>query len=145
MNNLLNNILENILKFNSFISTKVSNKINDINDVNKFIKITEIRYNPAGEYLEFIIQNKKLADHKPVLKNIYNLLMSNKQFKKFGHFKVIFISAIIDGGVFSFHHNVLITNTTTFDQYYKKVKNIIITNYDAGYPVDVIPTFRVLI
>lgn len=53
--------------------------------------------------------------------------------------------ALINGQEFCFHHNVLITNNTTFEDYYKKVKDIITQNYDEGYPVDVIPSFKVMV
>ena len=57
--------------------------------------------------------------------------------------KVIIIAGIVNGEEFSFHHNVLITNSTTFQQYYNLVKNAIQTNYENGYSIDVIPQFKV--
>jgi len=57
--------------------------------------------------------------------------------------KVIIISALIDGVEFSFHHNVLITNDTLFIEYYNQVKDRLNQYYEEGYPVDVIPTFKV--
>lgn len=57
--------------------------------------------------------------------------------------KVIFVSALIDNVEFSFHHNVLITNETIFLEYYNQVKDILNQYYEEGYPVDIIPTFKV--
>lgn len=71
--------------------------------------------------------------------------MNNQRFLNFGKHKVIIITAIINGEQFSFHHNILITNNTTFEEYYNLVKDIIVSNYDEGYPVDVIPLFRVMV
>lgn len=71
--------------------------------------------------------------------------MSNQRFLKFGKYKVIIVTAIIDGVEFSFHHNILITNNTTFEEYYHLVKDIIVNNYEVGYPVEVIPLFRVIV
>lgn len=44
---------------------------------------------------------------------------------------------------FSFHHNVLVTNDTLFIEYYNQVKDRLNQYYEDGYPVDVIPTFKV--
>lgn len=41
------------------------------------------------------------------------------------------------------HHNVLINNKTKFNQYYELVKDAITTNYDHGYPLEVINYFKV--
>jgi len=67
----------------------------------------------------------------------------DEKLRSFGNKKVIIISAIINNEEFSFHHNVLISNLTTFSDYYESVKDSITTNYDNGYPVDVIPLFKV--
>lgn len=47
------------------------------------------------------------------------------------------------GTEYSLHHNILINNNTTFDQYYKKIENIIVSRYDEGYDINVIPVFRI--
>jgi hypothetical protein len=60
-----------------------------------------------------------LLSHKAVLKAIYNTLMNDdtiRMDKNFGKYKVIIVSAIVDNEEFNYHHNVLLTNTTTFEQ-----------------------------
>ena len=69
--------------------------------------------------------------------------MSNEKFLEFGYKKVIITTALINGTEFSFHHNVLITNNTSFTDFHHKVKDIIQENYIDGYPVNVIPIFHV--
>lgn len=66
------------------------------------------------------------------------------QKRKVRHFinLVIITSAIIiNGQEYSFHHNVLITNNTTFEEYYEQVYEYIDTHYDDDnlYGIDVIP------
>ena len=103
----------------------------------------DTRYDKKGRFLIFLLNNNNLDSHKSVLQNIFTTLMGNERFINFGKQKVIIVSALIKGEEFSFHHNILITNSTTFSEYYKEVKNVIKTNYENGYPVYVIPQFRV--
>jgi hypothetical protein len=64
-----------------------------------------------------MISNNNLLSHKDALRGIYNTLMSDDTFRNFGKFKVIIVSAIVDGEEFNYHHNVLINNNTSFEQY----------------------------
>lgn len=57
--------------------------------------------------------------------------MSNKEFLDFGYKKVIILfSKMEDGSAITFHPNVLITNNTPFEVYYKSIENYIQTTYD---------------
>lgn len=58
----------------------------------------------------FHILNNKLLDTKLVLKNIFKVLMNNKEFLEFGFKKVIIITAITTEGEFNYHSNVLKSN-----------------------------------
>lgn len=107
------------------------------------VRVNSITYNDKGRFLIFHLDNNGLESHKSVLRAIYNALMSNEEFKKFGSKKVIIVAGIIEGQEFSYHHNVLISNTTTFQQYYNLVKDYIISHYDDTYGIDVIPQFKV--
>lgn len=80
-----------------------------------------------------------------MLRGIYNTLMNDETFLNFGKYKVIIVSAIVDGDEFNFHHNVLITNNTTFEQYYNKVKDILATHFNDGYQIDVVESFKILV
>jgi hypothetical protein len=71
--------------------------------------------------------------------------MSDETFKNFGKYKVIIVSAMIDGEEFNYHHNILITNNTSFDQYYNKVKDIIATHFNEGYQIDTVQLFKILV
>jgi hypothetical protein len=59
--------------------------------------------------------------------------MNNDRFIKFGENKVIITSSVIHGSEYSFHHNVLITNKTTFEEYYNQVIDYIDSHYDSDY------------
>lgn len=107
------------------------------------ITISNVTFHDKGKFLLYKIKNDKLQAHKDILRSIFYTLMNNKEFIEFGSKKVILVTAKINGEDFSFHHNVLISNNSTFEEYYDKVKDSIITNYEYGYPVDVIPVFLV--
>ena len=80
-----------------------------------------------------------------MLFNLYTSLMTNERFIKFGFNKVTITSAVIHSSEYSFHHNVLITNNTTFDEYYNQVIDYIDLHYNSedSYGVDIIPAFKV--
>jgi len=86
-----------------------------------------------------------LLDSHYSLKGIYNALMDDQRFYEFGSRKVIIITAIHNNSEFNFHHNILIKNDTSFEEYYNKVKDIIQDHYDEGYPINIIPVFKVLV
>lgn len=69
--------------------------------------------------------------------------MNNEKFIGFGKKKVIITSALIDGSEFTYHHNVLLDNNTPFLKYYNKVIDSVNKYFDEGYPVDVIPAFKI--
>jgi hypothetical protein len=107
------------------------------------LKILAIDYNKSGRFLSFHLSNEYLFDSIEGLQAIFNTLMSNEKFLEFGSKKVIITTALINGTEFSFHHNVLITNHTSFIEFHYKVKDIIQENHIDGYPVNIIPTFHV--
>jgi hypothetical protein len=43
---------------------------------------------------------------------------------------VIITTALIEGNDFAYHHNVLIDNYTTFEEYYNQVKDYITQNFE---------------
>lgn len=56
---------------------------------------------------------------------------------------MIIVSSVIDDSEFNFHHNVLISNDSTFEDYYNAIKNIVNMHYEHGYPVDIIQSFKI--
>jgi hypothetical protein len=110
------------------------------------LQILNVDFDKSGRFLSFYLQNNYLYDNHDALQAIFNTLMSDIRFTSFGNNKVIITTAFINGTDFSFHHNVLITNNTTFIEYYDKIKTLplgVEENYEDGYPVNVIPTFKV--
>ena len=69
--------------------------------------------------------------------------MNMEDFLEFGETKVLMVLVIIEGKIHSFHHNVVINNNTTFEQYYSKVEEHIRTKFDDGYGIDILNTFIV--
>src|ERR1700712_1087402 len=110
---ILNNISININKLIIYLENLSENNV----------KILSLNYDNSGRYLNYILSNNLLLGHKQVLQAIFNTLKIDEQFIKFGYRKVIIISALINGEEFSFHHNVLINNDTTFNEYYIEVKD----------------------
>ena len=74
----------------------------------------------------------------------FNTLKSNDEFNNFGDYKVIITTAEINGRDAAFHPNVLINNTTTYQEYYDKIRKYIYTTYgDHGYDINTISVFKV--
>lgn len=71
--------------------------------------------------------------------------MINDRFINLGFNKVIITSSVINSSEYSFHHNILLTNKTTFNEYYNQVIDYIDLHYesDNSYGLDVIPAFKV--
>ena len=99
--------------------------------------------------LKFVIHNNDLLDNHEVLKPIFDTLKNDDRFINFGYNKIIIITAIFDNFIFNFHHNVVINNDTSFEDYYLKVKDIINSHYDneeeSAFELDNIPTFVILV
>jgi hypothetical protein len=109
------------------------------------LTINAIIRNDTERSLQYSLINDHLLSHKDVLSAIYNTLMNDDTFINFGKYKVIIVSAIVDDQEFNYHHNILLTNNTTFDQYYEKVKDIIATHFNDGYQVDVVNSFKITV
>jgi hypothetical protein len=58
-----------------------------------------------------------MLEKKALFKGIYLYLMNNKDFLKFGEKKVIIVMGKIKNETFNLHHNILIKNMTTFEEY----------------------------
>jgi hypothetical protein len=134
---MITKILSALINILNYIIIKLNKKYN--------LQVTARIYNDSGRFYQYILTNNNLLSHKDVLKGIYNTLMSDKIFKNFGFHKVIIVSALLDGHESNYHHNILITNNTTFDEYYNKVKDIIATHFDNGYQLDVVEGFKILV
>jgi len=138
----INIITRILIKINKFIQSQI-NKLTRSH--NKLLTINAIIRNENERSIEYLLTNNNLLTHKDVLRAIYNTLMGEETFRNFAKYKVIIISAYADGQEFNFHHNILLTNNTTFEQYYNKVKDIINTHFNDGYQVDVIEEFKIIV
>jgi hypothetical protein len=133
-------ILNTLTKITTFLNAYI-NKLTS----SQVLPINAIIHNDLERCVQYLIINDKLLSHKDVLRAIYNTLMNDDTFIKFGKYKVMIVSAIVDDQEFNYHHNILITNNTTFEQYYEKVKDIIATHFNDGYQVDVVNSFKILV
>jgi hypothetical protein len=133
-----------ILELIIYIFKKLKNFIYKFKYKDKIIfKINYLTFDKSGRFLIYILHNEDLVSVYESLKGIYNTLMNNKEFINFGEKKIIIVSALVNEAEFNYHHNVLINNNTTFEEYYNSVKDIINTHYEYGYPIDIIQNFKV--
>lgn len=102
-----------------------------------------VTYDDKARYYEYLINNNHLLDSYTALQQIYQYLITDPTYLKFGTHKVIMIHAIDHDTEYSFHHNIGVKNSTTFEEYYSKVEDVISEHYDEGYSVDVVPIFKV--
>jgi len=109
------------------------------------LEIQSRSFNKNGRFFEYRLINKSLLEGDDILRAIYNTLMNDETYLKFGEVKVIIVSAISPVAEYNYHHNVLIKNSTTFDEYHLKVQDIINSQYDQGYKLDAIIAFKVII
>jgi hypothetical protein len=125
---------------------KISSNIKDYNKPNiENLKVLGIKTNKKDGCLSIILSNNYLLTHKDVLESIFYTLKTNENFKKFGENKIIIVTGIYYDQEFTFHHNVLITNNTTFEVYYNSIKDsvqgIIDYSISSEFYVEAIPIF----
>lgn len=136
----MKNVLIKLLNILIYILGNIANKLSQ----NKQVQITSLNYNKNGRFLIYHLANSNLNTHKDILRGIYTTLMNNERFINFPYKKIILITAINhDSTEFNYHHNVLITNQTSFYQYYNSVKDVIMSSCNDPYPLDNITAFKV--
>ncbi len=98
------------------------------------LQVLKVEYSKNLRCLKFNLHNEYLLEGKELAEAIFNCLMNNKRFIKFCHTKVILVNGVnVEMNLkFNFHHNILINNDTTFEEYYNKVSNIINHHYENG-------------
>ncbi len=140
--------MKNIVKFVLNLLqtlTKIINKIITLLN-KKNLTMSAAVYNETGRYLLYFAKNNNLKDSKEIVRTIFYKLQSDKDFLKFGSKKIIFMQCFIGGNKYAFHPNVLITNTMSFEDYWMKIEDEIINNYENSiYWVNIIPTFEIMI
>ena len=134
-----------ILNFLSVLALSTHKKINELLQKysGNFIKIQSKKVDSKARSITYTIINSKLNSHVTVLEEIFYTIVKDETFRKFGHKKVIIITAQSGKQEFTFHHNILITNSTSFNDYFNQIKDNLSTYYEHGYPIEVITQFKV--
>ena len=132
-----------IVKYINIIITYTNKKV-ELSDKG-YLSLVRSVYQPKGRYIELTYSNNYLLEQYKVLKELHKSLFSNDEFLKFGYQKVIIVMAVVGKQTFSFHHNILINNNTTFKQYYKQIKDHINDLHDDGYEINKVNYFKVLV
>lgn len=96
---------------------------------NKYLKKLEIflaednlilirtSHNTLGRNKTFILSNQKLLEKQDLFFQIYMFLVTNKTFLEFGEYKVVIVNGKVNNNSFNLHHNILIKNETSFEEY----------------------------
>jgi hypothetical protein len=136
-------IITNILSGIIYYLNKLTNYLNREHS----LKLISLSYTNSGRFLIYHFNNDSLKSHRDILFNIYTFLMNNERFINFGFYKVIITSSVINGSEYSYHHNILMSNKTTFNEYYNQVINYIDLHYseDSDYSpgVEIPQAFKV--
>jgi hypothetical protein len=139
---ILTKVINLITRFKIYLEIK-KNKISDPD-----LTLIGVVHSQTGRFLRLIYNNNKLLNIEKVLKTLYNTLQANKDFIDYGYNKVIIITVTTSEDFrYQLHHNIFITNDTTFEAYHSKVINIINKHYETGSSAgeDVFRFFEVLV
>jgi hypothetical protein len=91
--------------------------------------------------------NNNLLEGEELFKAIYETLMNNQDFIEFGFKKIIILSCTLESGKeYNLHCNILLTNDTTFEDYYSYVKKDLnnYNNLQHGYHNESVLRYNVL-
>ena len=113
----------------------------------KSMKIIDITHN-SDRMITFRIHNTALLEGKEAIQCVFHHLTTNDVFINFSDTKIIFMIAEYDDCERSYHKNVLITNDTTFDQYWAEIKNYVNDKYLSGstsYAQSVVKVYKVIV
>ena len=102
--------------------------------------------------ITFRIHNTALLEGKEAIMPagvcVFHHLTTNDVFINFSDTKIIFMIAEYDDCERSYHKNVLITNDTTFEQYWQEIKNYVHDKYLSGstsYAQSVVKVYKVIV
>ena len=117
----------------------------------KSMKIIDITHN-SDRMITFRIHNTALLEGKEAIMPagvcVFHHLTTNDVFINFSDTKIIFMIAEYDDCERSYHKNVLITNDTTFEQYWAEIKNYVNDKYLSGstsYAQSVVKVYKVIV
>ena len=138
---ILKYILKLLARFTKLINSLI-NKAEMLLTEDTLSLITTSR-NTLGRNINFVLSNSKLLEKEKLFFQIYQYLMSNEDFLEFGKRKVIMVNGKIKNETFNLHHNVLIENETTFEDYWDNIKDILGERYEDGYAIEGIPMIEI--
>ena len=124
--------------------TKLTNYLTNYSETLKTNSPSEVTLFATDEqerFKEFLFDNGDLLENYEALKMAYTKLIMMDEYINFCHTKIVMTLAVIEGKTYSFHHNVVVDNNTTFEQYFSKVEHHIQTKFYDGYGIDIIDRF----
>lgn len=149
---MLKNILQVLLRLvNSYIGwlTKMVNYLNKAQTATiNLMPVVKITVGEADRMLIFHIVNSELLSGKDMMESLFYTLQNNPYFTSFGSYRVMFPVAFMDESEYAYHRNVVITNETTFEDYWSRVKHYVNEVYisgEYGYSHSVVNHFEVLV
>jgi hypothetical protein len=144
MTKILKNLIDFLTKFLDSFSQILKNFNNKLKSTKiDDLSLIRISRNTLGRNIQFVLSNKKLFEKKDLFFQIHQYLMNNKEFLEFGGNKVIIVNGKIKNEVFNLHHNILIKNDTTFDDYWNEIEDILENRYEDGYAIEGIPMIEI--
>lgn len=109
---------------------------------NDVVLLNRISYNKNLSCLNFYFTNKyNVGSCEILLESIYSNLLIDEEYIHAGNHKVLMLIANYKGVEFTYHHNVLVNNRTTFKEYYAAVKDNISKLYSEGYEIHNVSSF----
>jgi len=112
-------ILKHIIKAVSNLMTLFNNFLKKLENLLAEDNLILIRtsHNTLGRNKTFILSNPKLLEKQELFFAIYMFLVTNKAFLELGEYKVIIVNGKVNNNTFNLHHNVLLKNNTSFEDY----------------------------
>jgi hypothetical protein len=112
----------------------------------EILKLLSVDYSKSLRSLNFTMSNPNLLEGEKLFRAIYLTLMNNKVFTEFGFQKIIILSCSLDDNrSYNLHSNILISNDTTFEDYYLYIKKYLVNynNIEYGYNFENITRYSV--
>jgi hypothetical protein len=113
----------------------------------RFLKVIEVNQDTNMRCLKFSLINNNLLEGEDLFKAIYETLINNKDFIEFGFKKIIILSCTLESGKeYNLHCNTLLTNDTSFEDYYYYVEKDLsnYNNLQYGYHNENVLKYNVL-
>ena len=129
------------------ISILLTDALSNLDTSLKMMKLIEVNQDINMRCLKFSMTNDTLLEGEDLFKAIYESLMSNSDFIKFGYKKIIILSCTLESGKeYNLHCNTLLTNDTSFEDYYSCVSEDLsnYNNLQYGYHNESVLKYNVL-